>query len=302
MLRHTIAAFVAAVVLLFLAACQTPSAMPRPAATSTRTSTPTPPLIHRDAEFGALESTFEAHLGVYAVDTGSGRAIAYRADERFAFASTFKALAAAAVLGQGGDLSRVIHFSRSELVANSPVTNQHVDSGMTLLEILDAAVRYSDNTAGNLMFAEIGGPDEFGAALAKMGDTFTSPSRIEPELNSAVPGDLRDTSTAHALASDLRSFALGTNLPDDRRAILLDLLRRNTTGATLVRAGAPAGWTVGDKSGGGRYGTRNDIAIVWPPSGAPIVIAVLSSRDAEDAMYDDVLIAQAAKVAIEVLR
>lgn len=298
--RRTIAVLAAILVVLPLAACQGATKIQT---TPTTTPVPGPALaeIQRDADFAALEKDFDAHLGVYAVDTGSGRSIAYRADARFAFASTFKALAAGVVLEQGGDLGRVIRFSRSDLVANSPVTSQHVDSGMSVQEILDAAVCFSDNTAGNLMFAEIGGPAGYGAALAQIGDTVTRPSRRETDLNLAVPGDFRDTSTARALAGDLREFALGDALPKNRRAILVDLLQRNTTGATLVRAGVPNGWVVGDKSGGGRYGTRNDIALVWPPDRAPIVIAVLSSRDAEEAVYDDALVAGAARVVLGVL-
>lgn len=45
--------------------------------------------------FAGLELTFDARLEVFAVDTGSGRAVSYRSDERFGYASTFKALAAA---------------------------------------------------------------------------------------------------------------------------------------------------------------------------------------------------------------
>jgi beta-lactamase class A len=79
-------------------------------------------------------------------------------------------------------------------------------------------------------------------------------------------------------------------------------MKRSTTGDTLIRAGVPKNWEVADKSGAGLYGTRNDIAIIWPPKGDPIVIAVLSSRDKKDAEYNDKLIAQATKVALDALK
>ncbi len=66
--------------------------------------------------------------------------------------------------------------------------------------------------------------------------------------------------------------------------------------------GAPESWEVGDKSGAGYYGTRNDIAIVWPPNKEPIVIAIMSRHDSEDAKFDDALIAQAAKITLNVLK
>ncbi|GGE51682.1 hypothetical protein GCM10011391_33100 [Pullulanibacillus camelliae] len=165
----------------------------------------------------------------------------------------------------------------------------------------EAAVRYSDNTAGNLLLKQLGGPKGFEAALRKIGDHVTQVARYEPDLNAAVPGDSRDTSTPRALATDLQTLAIRNGLPPEKRALLIDWMRGNATGDALIRAGAPKGWEVDDKSGAGSYGTRNDIAIVWPPNRAPIVIAVLSSRAAQDATYDDALIAAAAKAALSAL-
>ncbi|MEO3777721.1 class A beta-lactamase [Micromonospora sp. B11E3] len=295
-------------------------ALAAPAAcTSTDTPTPSapaPPASAADASagpaatgssdpgFGRLEARFGARLGVYAVDTGSGRTVAYRPDERFAYASTIKALTAAAVLDEtsSAQLDEVVRYKMSDLVPYSPVTGKHVADGMTLRALADAAVRYSDNTAGNLLLARLGGPEGLERALRDLGDRVTEVARVEPDLNEAAPGDVRDTSTARALATDLRAYALGDALSGEDRAVLVDWLRGNPTGATLIRAGVPAGWEVGDKSGTGGYGTRNDIAVVWPTGGDPIVLAVLSRRDDRDASHDDALIAQAAKVAVAELR
>ncbi|GAB4055299.1 class A beta-lactamase [Catellatospora paridis] len=256
------------------------------------------------AAFADLETRFDARLGVYAVDTGTGRFVEHRADERFAYASTYKALAAAAVLDAttAEELDRIVRYTAADLVTYSPVTEKNVQTGMTLRALADAAVRYSDNTAGNLLLDHLGGPDGFERALRDIGDQTTDAARHETELNEATPGDNRDTSTPRVLATDLRAYALGGDLADDDRTVLTDWLRGNTTGAKLIRAGVPAGWQVGDKTGAGSYGTRNDIAVVWPTDGAPIVLAVLSSRSQQDAKYDDALIAQAAAAAIGALR
>lgn len=138
--------------------------------------------------------------------------------------------------------------------------------------------------------------------MKQIGDHVTKADRFETDLNSAIPGDRRDTSTAKALATDLKTFALGNTLTTDKRTILTDWMRGNATGDELIRAGAPAGWEVGDKSGAGSYGTRNDIAIIWPPDRAPIVLAILSNRFTEDANYNNALIAEAAKVALNALK
>lgn len=254
-------------------------------------------------EFQRLEEEFDARLGVFALDTGTGEEVAHRADERFAYASTVKALAVGAVLRQNtvGELAKVLTYTEDDLVAHSPVTERHVGAGMTLREVCDAALRYSDNTAANLLFAELGGPEGLEAALREIGDEVTSVDRIETELNEAAPGDDRDTSTPRAMAVSLQAYALGGALEEDRQEILVDMMLRNTTGDGLVRAGVPDDWEVADKTGGGGYGTRNDIAVLWPPDGAPVVMAIMSGRGEEGAAYDDALIAEAASVVAGVL-
>lgn len=196
----------------------------------------------------------------------------------------------------------MITYTKDDLVTYSPITEKHLDTGMSLKDIADAAIRYSDNTAGNLLFNELGGPAGFEQALREIGDMVTESARFEPDLNFTVPGDSRDTSTPRAVATSLQAFVVGDLLSSEKQAIMRDWLVGNTTGNTLIRAGVPEGWVVGDKSGAGSYGTRNDIAIVWPPNRDPIIIAILSDRNSEDATYDDALIAEAAKIVINALK
>ncbi len=188
------------------------------------------------------------------------------------------------------------------MVTYSPVTEKHVDTGMTLLEISEAAIRKSDNTAGNLLLEALGGPDKFEQALRDIGDDITQPERYETELNEFIPGNSRDTSTPRAMATNLKKVTLDDFLSDDKRELLIDWLKGNATGDALIRAGAPEGWIVGDKSGAGSYGTRNDVAIVWPPNREPIVMAIMSRHDTENAEYDDALIAKAAEITLNALK
>ncbi|RLK58044.1 beta-lactamase class A [Actinokineospora cianjurensis] len=253
-------------------------------------------------EFAQLEGKYDARLGVYAVDTGRGRAVAYRADERFAYASTFKAFAAALVLDATTpqQLEESVPIRAADLVANSPVVERAVGGTMTWRELCDAAVRYSDNAAGNLLLRRIGGPAGLKAGLAALGDQVTSADRYEPDLSSAIPGDPRDTSTPRAMATNLRQFAVGSALSEEDQMLLNDWLRNNTTGKDVIRAGVPRDWTVGDKTGSADYGGRNDIAVLWPPGRDPIVIAVLTSRDKEGAERSDALVADTARVVARV--
>ncbi|AQU77073.1 class A beta-lactamase [Priestia megaterium] len=250
--------------------------------------------------FVKLEDKFDARLGVFALDTSTNQTVTYRADERFIYASTSKALAVGALLQQKtiDDLNQRITYTQDDLVNYNPITEKHVDTGMTLKELCDAALRYSDNTAMNLILKQIGGPNGLEKSLRDVGDNVTMPEQFEPELNDVKPGETHDTSTPRALATSLQSFTLGDVLPIEKRELLIDWMKRNTTGDSLIRAGVPKGWVVADKTGSGSYGTRNDIAIIWPPKGDPIMLAILSSRDKKDANYNDKLIAEATKEVI----
>ncbi|MFD6953013.1 class A beta-lactamase [Nocardiopsis sp. TSRI0078] len=308
--RHAALAALAPIVLVPLTGCS-PSADPAgpaaspPSAEAAGTSRPAEPPapIRMDPEFERLEEEFDVRLGVHALDTGTDQVVEFQADERFAYCSTFKALAFGAVLDRTpvDELDRVVTFSEEDLVFHSPVTREHVADGMTLREIGDAALRHSDNTASNLLIEELGGPEGLEEALRGIGDDVTRVDRVAPEMAQAVPGDVRDTSTPRAMTASLRAFALDDVLPEDRRGVLVDMMRANTTGDDLIRAGAPEGWTVGDKTGACGYGTRHDIGVLWPPEGDPVVLAVMSSRDEAGAQYDDALIARATELAVGAL-
>jgi beta-lactamase class A len=171
-----------------------------------------------------------------------------------------------------------VTFTRDDIRSISPVTQNQVDSGMTISELCDAAVRYSDGTAGNLLLDDIGGPAGLTDYLRSLGDKGSRMDNYEPELNRDVPGDELDITTPRAIATDYRTLVLGSALPDDRGALLTDWLPRSTTAPKRIRIAVPEGWSVADKTGTGDYGRANDIAIVRPPSRAPLVLAIMSDR------------------------
>lgn len=225
-----------------------------------------------------IEARVGARLGVAMRDTASGAELRYRADERFPITSTFKLLAGAALLARvdaGRDsLDRRVRFTKSDIVAYSPATERHADGeGMTLAEICDAAITLSDNTAGNLLLAAIGGPDGLTQYARALGDMVTRLDRIETDLNEARPGDVRDTTSPAAMLGNLEKLLVGEALTSASRQRLTNWMIANKTGDTRLRAGVPDGWRVGDKTGAGGNGSNNDIAIVWPPGGKPILIA-----------------------------
>lgn len=252
--------------------------------------------------FDALERAAGGRLGVCAIDTANGRRAQHRADERFPFCSTFKAMLAAAVLARSVErpalLQQRVTYRQDDLVRYSPVTERHVGTGMTVAGLCAAAVQYSDNSAANLLLKLIGGPSAVTAYARAIGDDTFRLDRWETELNTALPGDLRDTMTPAAMAASLRVLALGEALPAAQRAQWIEWLRGNKVGDKRIRAGVPAGWRVGDKTGTGDYGTTNDVGVVWPPSRAPIVLAVYYTQTRADAQAKDDVIEAAARIAV----
>jgi beta-lactamase class A len=230
-------------------------------------------------EFTRIERESEGRLGVAVLDTLSHEQLGHHAEDRFPMCSTFKMLATAAVLARvdaGKErLDRRITFSARDIVVNSPITKDRTGGdGMTLAAICEAAMTYSDNTAGNLILAILGSPQALTTYARSIGDTMTRLDRNEPALNEAVPGDLRDTTTPSAMLKNMQTLLLGDALSPASREQLTKWMVGNKTGDTRLRAGLPAGWRVGDKTGAGERGTTNDIGIVWPPKRPPVLVAI----------------------------
>ena len=238
------------------------------------------------AELVRLERDSGGRLGVAVLDTRDGTLVAHRGDERFPLCSTFKLLAAGAVLARvdaGQEwLARRIRFEKSALVSYSPATERHAGGdGMTLDQLCEAAITLSDNTAGNLLLEAIGGPPELTRFARTLGDVTTRLDRIETALNEAVPGDERDTTTPTAMLRDIHKLVLGDVLTPASRAHLVGWLMANQTGGARLRAGLPPDWRIGDKTGSGDQGTANDVGVIWPPGRAPLIVtAYLTGTDA----------------------
>jgi len=250
-----------------------------------------------------LESDAGGRLGVFALNTADGQHVQYRADERFPFCSTFKMLLAGAVLARGPALLKQrIRYASSDLVTYSPITGKYAGQGMTVAALCAAAIQYSDNTAANLLIQQLGGVAAVTAFARSIGDQTFRLDRMETQLNTAVPGDLRDTTTPVAMAESLNRLALGDALAPAARKQLKNWLLGNTTGDSRIRAGVPGGWLVGDKTGTGDYGSTNDIGIIWPPGKAPIVLAVYYTQPGKEDKARSEVVAEATRIALAAFR
>ena len=245
----------------------------------------------------ALERRHGGRLGAARLDTATRGLIDYRGDERFPLCSTFKCLAAAFVLARVDrgeeNLARRVTYSKTDLVTYSPVTGKHLEDGLTVAEICEAAITLSDNTAGNLMLDGFGGPAGLTTYLRSIGDPVTRLDRRETELNEARPGDQRDTTTPSAMAGTLHKLVLGAALSNASRDQLIAWLVGSKTGDRRLRAGVPSGWRVGDKTGAGSNNATNDVAVIWPPGRMPLIftayyVGAQASDDERNAVLADV--------------
>ncbi|SFM98655.1 beta-lactamase class A [Izhakiella capsodis] len=257
-------------------------------------------------QLATLEKRYNGRLGMTLLDTASGHKLQYRGNERFPMCSTSKTLLAAVVLNlslqQPGLLERRIYWDTSERLSWMPVTEKHYESGMTVNELCQAMLQYSDNLAANLMLKLVNGPAAVTTLARSLGDNVTRLDRTEPALNSAIPGDKRDTTTPLAMASDLQKLAFGNGLPHREQQLWIRWLKGNTTGKQSIAAGVPAVWKVGDKTGSGDYGTTNDVALLWPPQRQPLVLTVYFTQPDKTAASNRTVLAETARLTLATWR
>ena len=248
------------------------------------------------ARLQQLETTAQGRLGVTILDTATGQVHGHRADERFMMLSSFKLLASALVLARVDrgqeSLERRITYAKSDLVTYSPVTERFAGTaeGMSLAGLCEATITTSDNSAANFILESCGGPAALTRFARELGDGTTRLDRMETELNNGTAAALLDTTTPRAMALTLHKLLLGSALAPASRERLQQWLVGNTTGDQRLRAGLPAGWRVGDKTGTNQT-DANDIGIAWPTNGRPplIITAYLAESAASSAVKEATL-------------
>ncbi|WP_088561838.1 class A beta-lactamase [Arboricoccus pini] len=235
-----------------------------------------PAWAQSDPAIAAIEQRHGGRLGVFAVDTGSNRALAHRSDERFLMCSTFKGLLGALILArvdQGKEsLQRRVTYSEQDLIFTSPITKTNVAKGqMSVEDLLEAMLVYSDNTAAILLMRSAGGPAALTQFLRGIGDTVTRSDRYEPKSNQ-YDGAL-DTTSPRAIIGSAYQILIGNVLTPASRARLESGMIACKPGVRRIRASLPASWSIGDRPGENVTEESNDYAIVRPPGRAPLLIA-----------------------------
>lgn len=252
------------------------------------------------AQLAQLEASVPGRLGVYLIDPIHNDSYSYKGDERFPFCSTGKVLVVAKLLhdSQTNPLTMNIAMTikQNDLTNYNPITGQNVGKHMTVSTLSQAALQYSDNTAMNLLLRQAGGIGAINAFARTLGDRLFLLTRNEPSLNTSLPGDERDTSTPYAMAHTLQKLTLGNGLEKDKRDLLTQWMKGNTTGNASIKAGVPTNWTVADKTGSGDYGTTNDVAVMWTEKHNPIILVVYFTQFQQDVLPRKDVLAKAANI------
>lgn len=253
----------------------------------------------------AVEKRAGGRLGVSVFDTETGRRIRHRGGERFPMCSTFKLLLVAAVLdrienGLEQD-STLLTYTKADLLDYAPVTRDHLaQGGMSIRDLMAAAIEYSDNTAANLLLRQIGGPTKWTAFARRLGDKVSRLDRNEPSLNSAIPGDTRDTTTPDAMLEDMRRLTGGRH-GEVQNYALIPMMLACKTADHRIRAGLPRGWRSGNKTGTGENGSTNDIAIVFPPHRKPLFVTIYYTESKLDMPKREAVLADVARIVSKTL-
>jgi beta-lactamase class A len=257
-------------------------------------------------DFSALEARSGGRLGFAAMDMANGRNLAWRGDERFVYCSTFKMYLAAATLlrVQAGEerLDRAIPITRADMLSHAPTTQPAVGSTLTIEQLMQGTVELSDNPAANILTRELGGLDRLRDFYRGIGDQSTRVDRLEPEMN-RLDGD-KDTITPVQSAQNIIRLLVSADTPltEASKALLLRWMVDTPTGPARLKAGVPAGWRVAHKTGTGGYGPTNDIGLLYPPSGQPVVVAVYyHATSTTSAEANEAVIAKAARLALKAL-
>lgn len=255
-----------------------------------------------EKQLADLEASFDGKIGVYAVDTANNQKIQHRANERFPTQSTFKTIAASAILKQSMKnpqlLQEKMTYSKQNLVFWSPITEKNSSDSMTIFDLTAASMMYSDNTATNLIVEKLGGPQAVTAFARSIGDTTFRNDNREPDLNSN-PSNPQDSSTPAAMNQSLQKLALGNVLGNSQREQLVTWMKGNTTGDARIRAGIPKGWIVADKTGASNdYGVSNDIGLIWAPHCSPLVVTIYTIHNKKDTSRRDDIVASTMRILV----
>jgi beta-lactamase class A len=273
-----------------------------------------------EAEVARIAQTVGGEVGVYAIHLEKGITVSVNANDAFPMASTFKVAVAGAALAQvdAGHLALngLIPVEAADKVSSEGIAEIFPFDGVSvsIRNLIDTMLVRSDNTATDVLMRALGGPERVmtwvtGLGVQHMqidGDTkhiiarffgrslppgmsidqaiAANPAllRMSEQPNQEFDDDPRDTVAPEAMADLLSQIVEGHALSSSSTEIILDAMKRDSTGRNRLRAMLPPNTVVADKTGT-IGGTVNDVGLVELPNGlGRVVIAVYIKKSGSD--------------------
>ncbi|MBS0236159.1 MAG: class A beta-lactamase [Proteobacteria bacterium] len=273
----------------------------------------------------ALEVQSHSQIGLSAVNMETGKKLEWRADERFKMASTVKLPIAVSVLHlietHKLTLDKMIRIEPYELVPGSGKMGYFLTKPgleLSIYNLLEPMIAISDNTASDILLAEVGGPQAVRQYLYNNGLTdiwidrtilqlfldssgltyipsqkqrslqdwkkrFDAvPDEVELRIAERLHGDTRDTTTPKAMTALLSQIQEHKILQPREAELLLEIMSHTENKSPRIGKLLPKEAKLMHKTGswwGAVHNYANDVGIIVTPKGEHIAISVYTASE-----------------------
>jgi beta-lactamase class A len=187
-------------------------------------------------------------------------------------------------------LDQTVHIVPSQLAAPddySPLRDEHPHGAadVSIRELIQRAVTYSDNVASDTLLRAIGGGAVATAYFHSLGIDGIQIVYPEQAQNRDERLQYRNSATPRAYVALLRRLADNSPLSPEHTRFLFDCMYASHTGDHRLKALLPPGTPVADKTGTSgqnrpTMNATNDFGLITLPNGQKLAVAVLIADSA----------------------
>lgn len=193
--------------------------------------------------------------------------------------------------------------SKEYFNTHSPMMKAFPDGkqDLSLREVLNYMIEWSDNVACDVLFTLAGGPKRVDLFVNGQGIRNMAILNTEREMHGNDQLQYRNWSTPKAMVQLLVKFYSSNMLSGNSRTELYNMMVNTKTGPKRLRGLLPAGTVVANRTGTGnitndrRVSAVNDVGIIELPNGEHMAIAVFATNTREEIPVVEEVIAKVAK-------
>ena len=226
-----------------------------------------PSLSTLEQQLSSMVASKSADVGIAALDLNTGETVSIKGNTPFPMASTVKVAIAALYLAQ---------------VDNGRRSLDDTINGQPVRSLMRRMLVFSDNTAADILFKDVGGPRAVHDWLSDNGVQGVHVDRTIAQLLSAKRDlwDRRDSATPVAMVDLLRRIYKGDLIKPESRNYLLGLMAQCETGKNRMKSMLPYGTLVEHKTGT-LTGLADDVGFITLPDGRRVVVAIYTRGGAD---------------------